>query len=92
MGIDYFSSHLRACVLTLVAVFAGTAAQKATAAAYTMPGTAYFKTIDTNSGLPDNSINAIAEDKLGFIWIGTWNGLVRYDGVPQATLPRMRSR
>lgn len=30
--------------------------------------------------LPDNSVNAIAEDSLGFMWIGTWNGLARYDG------------
>ncbi len=41
----------------------------------------YFRTIDIKSGLPDNSINDIAEDKYGFIWIASWNGLGRYDGV-----------
>lgn len=40
----------------------------------------YFKLIDNRSGLPDNSINAIAQDDLGFIWLGTWNGLCRWDG------------
>lgn len=52
----------------------------ASLAAEPAPGTAYFKVIDANSGLPDNSVNALAEDSLGFMWIGTWNGLARYDG------------
>lgn len=45
-----------------------------------LPGNPYFKVIDTSDGLPDNSVNAIAEDKMGFLWIGTWHGLARYDG------------
>lgn len=44
------------------------------------PSSAYFKTFNSNQGLPDNSINVIEEDKLGFVWIGTWNGLARFDG------------
>ncbi len=32
-------------------------------------------------GLPDSTINAIAQDGLGFIWFGTDDGLVRFDGV-----------
>ncbi len=31
-------------------------------------------------GLPSNEVFAIEEDSLGFLWIGTGNGLVRYDG------------
>ncbi len=31
-------------------------------------------------GLGHNQINAIAEDKQGFLWIGTYSGLFRYDG------------
>ena len=31
-------------------------------------------------GLPDNNINAIVQDKHSFIWLGTENGLVRFDG------------
>src|ERR1044071_1979188 len=31
-------------------------------------------------GLPSDRVNAIAEDASGAIWIGTDNGLVRYDG------------
>lgn len=42
--------------------------------------TAYFKVMDTNSGMPDNSVNCITEDAYGFLWVGTWHGLARYDG------------
>jgi len=31
-------------------------------------------------GLSSNSINAIAQDSIGFLWLATDNGLVRYDG------------
>lgn len=34
-----------------------------------------------SDGLPDSTINAIAQDGLGFMWFGTDDGLVRYDGV-----------
>lgn len=33
-----------------------------------------------NSPLPDNTIRAIEQDKLGNIWIGTDNGLAKFDG------------
>ena len=31
-------------------------------------------------GLPDNNVKAIAQDKYGYIWVGTENGLARFDG------------
>ncbi len=31
-------------------------------------------------GLPQNTVRAILEDRDGFMWIGTWDGLCRYDG------------
>lgn len=47
-----------------------------------MPDAAdYFKNISATDGLPDNSINDILEDSNGFLWLATWNGLGRYDGV-----------
>ena len=35
----------------------------------------------SNSGLPDNTINTLAEDGFGTTWIGTNNGLVNFDGI-----------
>ena len=32
-------------------------------------------------GLPSNRINGIAEDRSGYLWIATSDGLVRYDGI-----------
>ena len=34
----------------------------------------------TEDGLPSNTIADIIQDKFGFIWIATWNGLSRFDG------------
>ena len=31
-------------------------------------------------GLPSPNVSAIAQDSSGFLWIGTWDGLARYDG------------
>jgi len=38
------------------------------------------KIIDKSDGLPNHVINDIEQDSLGFIWIGTDNGLCKYDG------------
>jgi len=40
----------------------------------------YFKTISVEDGLPEGYVVSSLQDKLGFIWLGTQNGLVRYDG------------
>lgn len=32
-------------------------------------------------GLPQNSILAITQTRDGYLWLGTWQGLVRFDGV-----------
>lgn len=35
---------------------------------------------DNSNGLPTSEANAIAETSEGFIWIGSYGGLIRYDG------------
>lgn len=39
-----------------------------------------FQHLTTEHGLPDNAITCVFEDRAGYIWIGTENGLARYDG------------
>jgi len=35
----------------------------------------------TDDGLPQNSVSTITQTRDGYIWLGTFNGLVRFDGV-----------
>lgn len=39
-----------------------------------------FQHLTTDDGLSDNAVTCVYEDRAGFIWIGTENGLDRYDG------------
>ena len=39
-----------------------------------------FKNITRSNGLPVDEITTLAQDSTGFIWIGTMEGLFRYDG------------
>src|ERR1700688_4293137 len=32
-------------------------------------------------GLPQNSVTAMLQDQLGYLWVGTFGGLARFDGV-----------
>ncbi len=40
----------------------------------------YFKHVKVEDGLPNNTIFSCSQDKNGFIWIGTKDGLCRFDG------------
>lgn len=42
--------------------------------------TVNFQNLTTESGLPHSVVNAIAQDREGFIWVGTQGGLARWDG------------
>ena len=42
-----------------------------------------FTSIQITEGLPNNNVNAVTQDDLGFLWVGTNDGLMRYD-TPQS--------
>src|SRR5438093_799992 len=35
----------------------------------------------TRDGLPQNSVRALVQTRDGYLWLGTWGGLARFDGV-----------
>ncbi|OJV98510.1 MAG: hypothetical protein BGO52_12065 [Sphingobacteriales bacterium 44-61] len=44
------------------------------------PDSLPFKTLNIADGLPQSFISSLVQDSTGFIWIGTRDGLARYDG------------
>jgi ligand-binding sensor domain-containing protein len=54
-----------------------------------------IKVWNMESGLPDNSVTAIRQTREGYLWIGTQNGLARFDGnhfelFTRGTLPQLK--
>ncbi len=39
------------------------------------------RTWDQSSGLPQASVTALVQDRQGYLWVGTFGGLARFDGV-----------
>lgn len=48
---------------------------------FALPSQAHIINYGINEGMPDNTANCLAQDNRGFIWIGTSNGLARFDGL-----------
>ena len=47
-----------------------------------------FQPMGDNAGLSTRTVSTMIQDRQGFIWIGTHNGLFRFDGVQVATMYR----
>lgn len=45
----------------------------------------YFRPLDITNGLSQNTVYAILQDKYGFMWFGTQDGLNRYSGLSMQT-------
>lgn len=60
----------------LIAISMGFAAS----AAATLPETPRFRVLSLNDGLPSTSIVDLAQSPDGYLWIGTRNGVARFDG------------
>ncbi len=43
-------------------------------------GALLFDRFALQDGLPDNTVTALLQDRFGFLWVGTRNGLARFDG------------
>jgi diguanylate cyclase (GGDEF)-like protein len=64
-------THIRTLVLCVIAVMM----------AMVMPGQQFaFRQYGPSDGLTNLGINAILQDHTGYLWVGTDNGLFRYDG------------
>jgi signal transduction histidine kinase/ligand-binding sensor domain-containing protein len=68
----------------LISLFtAAFAARGQTASA---PNNEYLETVwTTEQGLPQNSVNAIIQSRDGYLWLGTFGGLARFDGIKFTT-------
>ena len=62
-------------ILALLLLLAGLSAGRLQAAPYY-----YFEHYTTYEGLPSNTIHCTYQDRFGFVWIGTRDGLCRFDG------------
>jgi diguanylate cyclase (GGDEF)-like protein len=72
------SARLKAFLLLLCCVVSGAGV----CAPADKPVNAYFREVwTTRDGLPHNQVNAIAQTPDGYLWFGTWEGLVRYNGL-----------
>ena len=56
------------------------------------PETARFRILSDADGLSQLSALALAQDRAGFLWIGTQVGLNRYDGASFRTFSRQHDR
>ena len=69
---DYFKTILKILLVVLPLLFPnGIRAQhlQASLSHYT-----------TENGMPSNTVSSLACDDYGYIWMGTWNGVSRFDG------------
>src|SRR6478735_3022942 len=44
------------------------------------PAAFHFNHLGIKDGLPEGTITVLMQDSQGYFWMGTQNGLVRYDG------------
>jgi signal transduction histidine kinase/ligand-binding sensor domain-containing protein/CheY-like chemotaxis protein len=75
----------RLCTLLLIPAALLWAAGLAAAWAGAPPRTLRFEQLTVEHGLAQESVLAIAQDKQGFIWLGTQAGLTRFDGYRTVT-------
>lgn len=68
-------------LLLLIAVAACVTAVRAAPSPSEQPARYNVRSWQTDEGLPQNSVYAIAQTPDGYLWVGTHEGLARFDGV-----------
>jgi signal transduction histidine kinase/ligand-binding sensor domain-containing protein len=68
-------SRIRVLLLGLVASLSVAPLQ-----AQSIPAQYVTRVWHTEQGLPQNSVNAMLQDRHGYLWVGTFGGLARFDG------------
>jgi ligand-binding sensor domain-containing protein len=58
-----------------------------TSPVYAQSTTIRFENISTEQGLSQNTVNAILQDRQGFLWFATEGGLDQYDGYQFTVFP-----
>jgi signal transduction histidine kinase/ligand-binding sensor domain-containing protein/DNA-binding response OmpR family regulator len=59
---------------------------------HSQPSSLFFSNLTTRDGLPSNIISAVTQDQNDFMWIGTANGLCRFDGYRFITFKKQDSK
>jgi ligand-binding sensor domain-containing protein len=39
-----------------------------------------FEILGLKEGIPQSQVTALAQDREGYLWVGTWGGLARFNG------------
>ncbi len=50
-----------------------------------------FSLFEAENGAPYSDVNQIYEDSFGYLWISTWNGLIKFDGYEYKTYTRIKT-
>jgi DNA-binding NtrC family response regulator/ligand-binding sensor domain-containing protein len=83
------------CLIVLLSALA-IAAEATPASSAPAPQSFIHTTWTTANGLPQSTVSAILQTRDGYLWLGTFGGLVRFDGVAFAVFtvgntPRLKS-
>ena len=52
----------------------------------------FIRSWQSEAGLPQNKVTAVVQTHDGYLWVGTYSGLARFDGVRFTVLTRTTRR